>query len=484
MQYRRENCQVNFQPTTTIGLILFCSLAWTSPVRADDLIYFRRDFGVAPEGAALPDNFESSRLLWKTDLAPGNSTPCVCGDSVYVTTWREAEQELATVALDVESGAIRWNKVAPAKKIEPFHRVGSPASASVACDRERIFSFFGSCGLLCYSLDGELRWHKEMGPFQDEFGASSSPVLVDNLVVLNEDHDVDSYLIGIDRLTGDKVWQTPRPQATRSYSSPVVFRSGNVTELVVAGSLQLSGYDARTGARRWWLNGLSRIVDCTPSVHDGYLYLASWTPGGDETDRIAMEPFAEFLANRDANKNGTIARNELPAESPVLERFFRIDTDQNGELDEPEWNRHRQVFDMAQNVALAVQLGSEGDLTESRIRWIARRGLPTVPSSVVYRGVMHMVKDSGIVTSLDIHTGEILKQQRAPGRGNYYASLIAGDGKVYLCSEQGVVTILQADRDFKVLTSHDFQQRIMATPVAAQGRFFLRTDEALYCFTP
>ncbi len=93
-----------------------------------------------------------------------------------------------------------------------------------------------------------------------------------------------------------------------------------------------------------------------------------------------------------------------------------------------------------------------------------------------------MVKDSGIITSLDASDGTLLTQGRADGRGNYYASLIAGDGKVYLSSEQGVITVLKAGRPWDVLSSHDFGERIMATPVAADGQMLIRTDAALYCF--
>ena len=93
-----------------------------------------------------------------------------------------------------------------------------------------------------------------------------------------------------------------------------------------------------------------------------------------------------------------------------------------------------------------------------------------------------MVKDSGIVTSLDASNGELLQQGRSRGRGNYYASLMAGDGKVFLASERGVITVLEAGRKWSVLGSHDFKERILATPAIRDGRIYVRTDAALYCF--
>ena len=91
--------------------------------------------------------------------------------------------------------------------------------------------------MLCYDLDGNLVWQKPMGPFQDEFGAASSPILLDDKIILNEDHDVDSFLIAIEQATGKTVWKTPREGFTRSYSTPVVWEQNGERQLVVAGAL-------------------------------------------------------------------------------------------------------------------------------------------------------------------------------------------------------------------------------------------------------
>jgi len=254
--------------------------------------------------------------------------------------------------------------------------------------------FFGSYGLICYDTDGKLLWERRMGPFQDEFGASSSPVLVDGTVIVNQDHDIGNFLIAIDQATGETIWKTDRNEFARSYSTPILWEQDGQKQIVVAGSLQLAGYDLKSGQKKWWVNSLSRIVDPTPVLIDGLIYVATWTPGGDSTERISMEPFSEALDQFDQNKDGMIATLELPKDSPVVPRFFRMDLDQDEKLSESEWERHAAVFKAAQNVAIAVQPGGQGDVTQTHVKWIQRRGLPTVPSSVVYRGVMYMVKDS------------------------------------------------------------------------------------------
>lgn len=477
----------------TLACLGLTSLGADSP--ADESEWFRRDHGLVEPGQMLPgDLSRDARLLWRVPVDRGISTPCVFGDSIYLTTYREAEKELATVALDRTTGQQRWRNVVPTKQLELFHVTGSPAASSPACNGRQVFAFFGSYGLLCYDLDGKLLWEHRLGPFQDEFGATSSPVLVDDKVILNEDHDIDSFLIALNQATGEVVWKTPRENATRSYSTPLVLRTAEgpgqpeTTQIIVAGALQLSAYDPSTGKKLWWYDGLSRIVDSTPVVANGLIYVATWTPGGDPGERIAMEPFAEALKTWDKNADGEVGEQELPADSEVVPRFFRMDLNQDHKLNQREWEQHASVFERAQNVAVAIQPGSQagqaGPLPAGHARWVFGRGLPTVPSSVVYDGVLYMVKDSGIITSLDAATGKLLKQGRSEGRGNYYASLIAGDGKVWMISESGVLTVLKAGREWEILSSHDFGERILATPVVRDGQVLIRTDDALHCFVP
>ncbi len=466
----------------TAVVLTMCTMS--TLVIAQDVVYFRSDYGVAKDSKPLPADFEKdARLVWRSALPPGHSSPCVCGEHIFLTTYQAEEKELATVALDRKTGAVRWKQVVPTKTFEPVHATGSPATSTPACNGKQVFAFFGSYGMLCYDLEGKLLWEKKLGPFQDEFGAASSPILVDDKVILNEDHDIDSFIMALRQSDGETVWKVPRPDATRSYSSPLVLERDGKKQILIAGSLQLSAYDVETGEKLWWFNGLSRIVDSTPVVSGGLVYIATWTPGGDPGERISMEPFPQALTSYDKNMDKMISADELPKDSPVLDRFFRIDLNQNKQLEEDEWKRHALVFEKAQNVAVAIEPGTRGALAPQYVRWSYNRGLPTVPSSVVYDGVLTMVKDSGIVTLVDIDNGKMIHQFRAEGRGNYYASLVAGDGKVYLTSESGTVTVLKSGRAGSILSSHDFGERVMASPVIADGAIYFRTVDALYCFT-
>lgn len=445
---------------------------------AQQVVYFRHDGGLASDDRqALPDALDPEQAIWKQTVPTGHSTPMIVGDRMFLTA--HDGHELMTLCVNRDTGEELWRQSVHADELETIHAEGSQADASVASDGRRVFAFFGSYGLLCYDLDGKPLWSKKMGPFRDEFGASSSPVLVDNMVVLNEDHDLDSFLIALRQDDGETLWRTPRDGFTRSYATPVVWNAGGRKLLVVAGSLQLVAYDLATGEPLWSLDGFARIVNTTPVVADGTLFVATWSPGGDSDARIAMEPWETALQLWDKDQDGELQDAELPA-GEVRSRFFRIDLNSNQALDEVEWNQYAKIFELAQNTLVALRPDPAGG--RPQIEWEYKRGLPYVASPLVYRDQVILVKDGGIVTTLDAANGKLRKQMRARDAARYYSSPVAGDGKVYVGSVDGVVTVLRAGPAMEIISSHDFGERIAATPVISDGRIYLRTATALYCF--
>ena len=467
-----KTCLVLLPTIITVSLSSMC-------LAEESVSYFRRHGGVATDDARRfpADLGNKENLVWRQPLGPGHSTPCLGKDVIFVTTHKG--RDLVTLALDREKGEQRWRRTVTVDKFERFHRAGSPASCTPACDGERVYVFFGSYGLLCYDFDGNQIWEHKLGPFQDEFGANSSPVLAGELLILNEDHDIDSYLVAVDRKTGKKVWRTAREGFTRSYSTPVIRAVDGIDQVIVAGSRRLVGYDLASGQKRWWVNGLARVVIPVPAQTEKMLYVASWTDGADPGLIYSMEPWSDARKKYDINGDAKISREETLDET-VRSRFFRIDTGQDGSLDEEEWEAYRRVFAESRNAIRAIRPGGEGDVTSSCVKWRVRRSVTYVASPLVYRDVLYMVKDGGIITSLDLETGKILKQGRATGRGNYYSSPVAADGKIYLASERGVVTVLAARAQWTVLASFDFGERINATPVIDDGAIYLRTEKTLY----
>jgi outer membrane protein assembly factor BamB len=451
---------------------------------AENVAFFRDNHGVIDAAGTLPEAIDSAAaILWRAPIAKGHSSPIVAGDVIYLTTY-DGDKTLATACLDRATGATRWTQAAPNERLEAFHQTGSPAAASCACDGERVYSFFGSYGLLCYDTAGKLVWSLPMKPFQDEFGAPSSPVLVDGKLLLNEDHDIDSFLLCVDAATGKVIWRTKRDGFTRSYATPIVVDTASFgggsdkKQVIVAGALQLAGYDLASGEQLWTVDGLARIVNTTPVVVGDLLVVSTWSPGGDTDARVGMEPWEVALKQWDKNADAKLTREECN-NPEVLDRFYRIDLDQDKHLSEGEWRKYARVFELARNSVMALRM--TGDGKPPQLVWQYEKGIPYVPSPLVYRGVLYLIKDGGILTSFDLRDGRVLKLGRVRGADKYYASPVGGDGKVYLLSEGGMLTVLKAAGEWEALASHDFGERSVATPAAADGRLYVRTEEALYC---
>jgi outer membrane protein assembly factor BamB len=448
-----------------------------------DVNYFRSNHGLAdPSCGVLPSQFDTpGTLRWRVPLDPGHATPILRAGRIFLTAYRADSHELTVLALDADTGAILWRNGVMVSQVEQTHPLGSPATATPACDGRRVYVFFGSYGLLAFDLNGKKLWEFRAGPFQDEYGAGSSPILFDGKVILNQDHDVDSFLMAVDAATGQPLWKTSRPDAVRSYSTPVVWSQNGREELLVAGALELAAYDPADGKKLWWINGLARIVIPTPVPWEDKVYMASWAPGGDTASRIMLDPWPVALSKWDTNHDGKLSRAEIK-DPAVLDRFFRMDLNQDGVLDQHEWEHHAEIFRQAQNSLLAVQPSGLGQLAKGAILWQHSRGVPYVATPVIDRGILYMVKEGGIVTKLDVATGQLLQEERVAGFGNYFASPVAGDGKVYFSSEPGTVTVLASQPAWNIISSHEFHEKIYATPAFGRGCLYLRTEQALYCF--
>lgn len=133
-------------------------------------------------------------------------------------------------------------------------------------------------------------------------------------------------------------------------------------------------------------------------------------------------------------------------------------------------------------VVMSVRLDGEGDVTKTHIGWRETKGVPEVPSPLCYDNRLYLVKNGGILSCRDAETGRLVYQQRLGAGGGYYASPIAGDGKVYTASDRGVITVIKAGDRFQVLARNDLDEPIMATPAIADGKLYVRTEQHLYAF--
>jgi len=455
-----------------LGLLLF----------AGDWPTFRgpNSSGVAP-GRGLVEEFGPGKSeLWKTPLPPGHSSPVLVGERIYLTGYEGGQ--LFTFALDRPSGRILWRREAPRPREEKLHKSNSPASPSAASDGKNVFVFFTDFGVLSYGPDGDERWRLPLGPFNNPMGQAATPVLAGNILLVPCDQESGSFFVALDKDTGKVRWRVDRPEFTRGFSTPVLWRpKGGRLQVLQAGSYRLVAYDVETGNEEWFAGGLTWQLKPTPVLGEDTIYVLGWAGEADPGQQENVPEYGEVLAKLDRNGDGKLQREEL--DNPkIVKGFDELDLDRDGSMGKRDWQMYRSKRAVVNGVR-AFRLGGKGDMTEKNTLWKYEKSLPNVPSPLLYQGVLYLCKEGGILTALDAKTGNVLKQGRITGApGAYFASPVAAGGKIYTVSEEGKLAVIKPGADWEVIKIVDFNESVNATPAIAGGRIYVRTHSALYCF--
>ena len=168
---------------------------------------------------------------------------------------------------------------------------------------------------------------------------------------------------------------------------------------------------------------------------------------------------------------------------PLRDRFTQLDADKDGFVTRAEWEAYAPVVAKAENALFAVRPGGRGDVSASHVAWKKTRGLPYVPSPLYYEGRIYTIKSGGMASCFEAKSGgESWLEQRVGIVGDFYASPVAADGKIYVAAQSGAVAVLAAGDTFNVLAKNELGEPIFATPAIADGRIYLRTAGHLYCF--
>jgi outer membrane protein assembly factor BamB len=457
-------------------------LATGGSVAASDWPRFRGPNGSGVnETSGLPaDLAPAKNVVFKVPLPPGYSSPVLSGDRIFLTAYEG--ETLLTLALDRATGKLLWRREAPRSRLEPLDRRNGPASPSAVADEKAVTVFFGDYGLLSYDLQGRERWRVPLGPFNNAYGMGSSPILVDDLVVLVCDQGTDSFIAAFDAATGRLRWKTARPDALSGHSTPAVFRpASGPAQILAPGSFRMDAYSAKTGESLWWVNGLPSEMKAGPVLGDDTVYVSGYSsPMNEPGQQVTLPGYDEVMLARDTNKDGRLTKDEVDEATATI--FPYVDLDRDGSLSRSEWAKN-QAGMAAENGLLAFKLGDKGDFTRQGLKWKHRRSIPQLPTTLLYRGILYMINDGGILTTLDPATGAVLKQGRLRDAvDQYYASPVAADGKVYFASRTGILSVLKAGGEQEVLSVNDFGEEMVATPAIADRRIYLRTKSALYCF--
>ena len=439
------HCVLGFTMTRTFAITLLLAIVLSSlagPAKSGGEAWWPQFRGPNSSGVGAgrpPVHFGADQnVLWKATVGSGLSSPSIWKGHVFITEFDRTNKQLATLCLDRRSGKMLWKRTVTTGEIEEVHEISSPASPTPATDGERVYVYFGSYGLVCYDFDGKQQWERRLPLPENPYGAVASPIIAGELLVLNH-QGKDAYLLAVNRRDGRTVWKTDRSLFQYGWSTPVHWRHDGIDEVVVLGgdfkpNQRLMAYNLADGAERWWVGGLPPCGKSTPVIGDGLLFLAA--------PDIILEPVAE-------------KKNPARAEQIYANNAARV---------------------------MAVRPGNTGEVSQSNIAWSERRGVPGVPSPLYYKGKLYSFVNGGIVFCREAKTGKLIYSGRIGAPGYYYSSPVAADDKVYIASAEGVVVVLEAGEELKVLARNQLDGPIMSTPALVEGKIYVRTEGHLYAF--
>jgi outer membrane protein assembly factor BamB len=389
-------------------------------------------------------------IKWKTPIPGlGHSSPVIWDDCLFVTTASNSsnseslrvglygdseeandntEHQFKVYCLDKHNGKIIWERVAhkgiPKSK---RHTKASQANCTPATDGKYLVVHFGSEGLYCYDLKGNLIWKKDMGLLNPgyfespgiEWGYSSSPVIFKDKIIIQCDIPRTPYITVLDLATGNDIWNTSRGDEVQTYSTPAIYSKDGKTQVITNGYRYMCGYDFYTGKQIWRLSNGGDIPTPTPVIANDLIYLNS--AHGKYSPIFVVRPNAtgDITLAPDSTKNQYIA-------------------------------------------------------------WSVKRGGAYMQTPLIYQSYLYNLQINGQLTCFDAITGAVKYKENL--KEAFTASGIAADGKLYFSSEEGNVYVIKAGQEFQLLAKNALKDICMATPAISGNTLFFRTQHFLYAF--
>lgn len=421
-----------------------------------------------PEGAGiakdsrLPAEFGPEKnVAWKIETGPGHSSPVVCGNQVYLTSF--TDQQLSIHAYDLNTGKALWVSDVERKRKAKHHNLNNAASPTPVCDERGVIAFFSDFGLVARRTDGKPDWELPIASAPNVHGLSSSPLISGGLYVLAVGADAGSEVIAGERATGKEAWRAPMEGVT--YATPVI-AGGRL--VVIPGTDEVVAFDLTTGKRQWWLKGTPYQPKASPVVSaDGrFVYFAILSV--EERSKQFISSWEKLLEQYDVNGDGKITVEEMRERKGPAGAFPQVDPNGDG-----VWTHEEQqmILKIAESphVAGAIATDSVGDQT-GKMRWVIRKGVPNVASPILVDEVLFLFKEGGIVTSVAAADGTVLKEGRISASfGALYSSPIAAGERLYVVSQEGKLVVLRASKDWEVIAGADLGEPCFATPAAVGG---------------
>jgi outer membrane protein assembly factor BamB len=410
----------------SLALVAGCAL----PAAAENWPGWR---GPRGDGTGAEKNLPTSwspreNVRWKVKLpGPGNSSPVVWGDRVFITQSLDRDgAERAVMCFDRKKGELLWKKSVPypAKDKEPTHGTNPYCAATPVTDGERVVASHGSAGVVCYDLKGKQLWHKDLGKFIHIWGTAASPVLHGELVILNCGPGPRTFLVALNKKTGEEVWRHEEPGGKSglkkgetwvgSWSTPPVIKVKGEEQLLMSWPNALKAHELKKGKVVWSCKGLTNLVYTSPVV------------GKDVV--VAMSGF--------------------------------------------------------HGAALAVKPGGEGDVTANRLWHHAKPNPQRIGSGIIVGEHLYMANADGPGTlqCIEVKTGKDLwagEDHKLGAAG--WGSLVLADGNFYVTDQRGTTHVFAAKAKFTPVSRNKLGEACNATPAISHGDVFIRTYKHLWC---
>lgn len=405
-------------------LLLSVTCCLNVPMDAADSPQFRGPGGQGHSDAKnLPLTWsETENIAWKVPIAGlGWSSPSIQGDQIWLTTALDDGKSLHAIALDRASGKTLHDvEVFTLENPGGVHSKNSHASPTPLIEGDRVYVHYGAHGTACLKTDGTIVWKNQALKHDHRHGPGGSPVVFEDLLILNCDGSDIQFVVALDKATGEIRWQKKREHihadrlsgksnVPMAYTTPLLVDVNGTIQLLSTGADSIVAYNPRTGDEYWWFrfDGYSNVL--RPVVANGLVFISSG-------------------------------------------------------YDRPEF--------------YAVRIDGSGDVTESHLAWNMKKAAPLNPSPLVVGEELYLVSDNGIATCVDAVTGEERWQERVGG--NFSASPTLADGRIYLLDEDGATTVIAPGRKFELLATNKLDGRTLATPAMVDDTILLRTDTHLY----
>jgi len=484
-------------------LTTLCCFAWLALVNAPSLADWPQFRGQNSSGIAsgeVPIEFGPGKNeLWSVPLASGHSSPCIVGDSIFLTTFQADVKRLAVVCLSKENGEVRWQRDLPIEKVEKGHPSFNAASSSPASDGARVVAYFGSYGLICFDMAGEKLWDKKMPLTKSYAGNATSPAIIGDKVILYRGNEVDHFLLAVNKENGEQIWKVDQDEPFHvelaCTACPIVVDD----KLIMHTARAVQAFNIENG-EQIWVTKCATTATSTPVLAGDEVIVAAWNKMGEPALRPKFPAYEELVTNNDKDADKLVSKDEFPslwifhrpegAEAPhngAPLSFRSVDKNGDGELDADEWNAKLADIEKwrsgyKNHGLLAIPVGSEGVIDLADVRILEQQGIPEVPSPIYHDGFVYLIKNGGVLTCIDVEQGKRVSKLRTKGKGTHYASPVVADGKLFTTAGDGTISVMSLGAKPKMLAVNSMGDGTYATPAIVDGTLYVRTHKRLYAF--